>query len=121
MAYVDGFVLTVPKERLADYVKIARKASKVWMDHGALEVRECVGDDLDIKGMVPFPKLARAKPDETVIFSWIVFKSKADRNRVNAKVMKDPRIEKMMKGSPPFDCKRMGYGGFKMVVNEVAE
>ncbi len=118
MAYVDGYVLPVPKDKLAVYRRIARKAGKIWREHGALEYRECVGEDLDVKEMVPFPRMAKAKPDETVIFAWIVFKSRADRDRVNALVMKDPRLAKMQPDAMPFDCKRMAYGGFKTIVEE---
>jgi len=116
--YVDGFVLPMPKKNVKLYRRIAQKAGRVWREHGALEYRECVGDDLKPKGVVPFPRLARSKPGETVVFSWIVYKSKADRDRVNAKVMKDPRIAKMMgPDSMPFDVKRMAYGGFKVLVD----
>jgi uncharacterized protein YbaA (DUF1428 family) len=118
MRYVDGYVLPLPKKHLQTYVRIARKAGKVWREHGALEFRESVGDDLNVKGMVPFPRRIKLKPGETVVFSWIVFKSKADRDRVNAKVMKDPRLAKMMDPKAmPFDTKRMVYGGFKIVVD----
>jgi uncharacterized protein YbaA (DUF1428 family) len=117
MRYVDGFVLPVPRRHLAAYRRIARLAGRVWRDHGALEYRECVGDDLKAKELVPFPKSVKAKGGETVVLSWIVFKSRAHRDRVNAKVMKDPRIAKMMEpGAMPFDHKRMVYGGFKMLV-----
>ncbi len=119
MPYVDGFVLPVPKKNMAAYRRIAKQAGKVWREHGALEYRECVGDDLNVKGgPLPFPRLAKLKPGETVCFSWIVYKSKAHRDRVNAKVMKDPRIAKMMnQKAVPFDCKRMAYGGFKVLVD----
>ena len=119
MAYVDGFLLPVPKKNLRTYRAISRKAGKIWRQHGALEYRECVGDDLKAKpGMgVPFPRTAKVRNGETVVFSWIVYKSRADRDRVNKKVMKDPRLLKMMAGSPcPFDVKRMNYGGFKVLV-----
>jgi uncharacterized protein YbaA (DUF1428 family) len=97
---------------------MAKLASKVWRDHGALEYRECAGDDMEIKGMVPFPRAAKAKPDETVVFAWVVFKSRAHRDQVNAKVMKDPRLDKMMDMKEmPFECKRMVYGGFKTIVS----
>jgi uncharacterized protein YbaA (DUF1428 family) len=97
--------------------QISQKAGKVWREHGALEYLECVGDDLKIKMGVPFPRLAKAKPGETVVLSWIVYKSRGHRNRVNAKVMKDPRIAKMMDPKAmPFDVKRMAYGGFKTLV-----
>jgi uncharacterized protein YbaA (DUF1428 family) len=117
MAYVDGFVLALPRKNLAAYRRIARAAGKVWREHGALEYRECVGDALDNKYGVPFPKLAKVKRGETVVFSWIVYASRADRNRVNAKVMKDPRITASMKNAMPFDIKRMAYGGFKVIVD----
>ena len=117
MAYVDGFVLTVPKKNLDAYRKISRAAGKVWREHGALEYRECAGDDLKIKFGLPFPRLAKARPGEVVVFSWILYKSRADRNRVNAKVMKDPRITKSMTQKMPFDVKRMAYGGFKVFVD----
>jgi uncharacterized protein YbaA (DUF1428 family) len=116
--YVDGFVLAVPKRKIGAYANIARKAGKVWMEHGALEYRECAGDDLNIQMGVPFPKLAKAKSGETVFFSWIVYRSRKHRDKVNEKVMKDPRLEKMMDPkSMPFDMKRMSYGGFSIKVN----
>jgi uncharacterized protein YbaA (DUF1428 family) len=114
--YVDGFVLPVPKKKLRAYRRLAQKAAKIWREHGALEVRECIGDDLNVKMGVPFPRIAKLKPRETVVFSWIVFKSRADRDRVNAKVMKDPRLMPMDQKSMPFDDKRMTYGGFKVLV-----
>lgn len=120
MAYVDGFVIPILKKNIPAYRRMARKAGKIWRKYGALEFRECVGDDLDVKNMgKPFPQLARLKRGETALFSWIVFKSRADRDRVNARVMKDPRIAKMMTDpkAMPFDAKRMSYGGFKMVVD----
>ena len=117
MAYVDGFVLAVPKKRLKDYRRMAQVAAKVWRDHGALDYRECVGEDMKTKCGLPFPKLAKLKSGETVVFAWISYKSRAHRDRVNAKVMKDKRLEAMMdpKGMP-FDGKRMIYGGFKTAV-----
>jgi len=118
MRYVDGYVLPVPKKNLQAYARIAQKAGKIWREHGALEFRECAGDDLKVKWGVLFPRMVRAKPGETVVFSWIVFKSKAHRDRVNAKVMKDPRLAKMMDPKAmPFDVKRMVYGGLKILVN----
>lgn len=115
--YVDGYVIPVPKKNIEAYRKMAKTASKVWMDHGAIEYRECVGDDLAVKGMPPFGKVLAMKPTETAVFAWVVFKSRAHRDRVNAKVMKDPRIASMMDmKSMPFDCKRMMYGGFKVMV-----
>ena len=117
MHYVDGFVLCVPKKNLPAYKKMARMGAKVWRDHGALEYRECVGDDMDVKFGVPFPKMVKPKAGETVVFSWIVFKSRSHRDKVNAQVMKDPRLAKMMETTAmPFDCKRMVYGGFKVLV-----
>jgi uncharacterized protein YbaA (DUF1428 family) len=116
--YVDGYVLPVPKKNLQTYRRIAQKAGKIWREHGALEYRECSGDDLKVKWGVPFPRQIKTKPGETVVFSWVVFKSKADRNRVNAKVMKDPRLANMMDMSAmPFDTKRMVYGGFNILVD----
>jgi uncharacterized protein YbaA (DUF1428 family) len=113
--YVDGFVLPLPKGNVEAYRKMARDAAKVWKDHGALEYRECIGDDLAVKMGMPFPKQAKAKPGETVVFAWILYRSKAHRDRVNAKVMKDPRMKEPPKGMP-FDMKRMAYGGFKVLV-----
>jgi uncharacterized protein YbaA (DUF1428 family) len=118
MRYVDGFVLPVPTKNLPAYRRMSATAGKVWRDHGALEYRECVGDDLAVKFGVPFPRLVKPKAGETVVFSWIVFKSRAHRDRVNAKVMQDPRLAKMMDPKAmPFDCKRMAYGGFKVLVD----
>lgn len=116
MSYVDGFVLVVPKKKLAAYKAMARKAGKVWREHGALDYRECVGDDVKVKFGLPFPKLAKAKPSETVVFSFIIYKSRAHRDRVNAKVMADKRISEHMPKDMPFDLKRMAYGGFKTIV-----
>ena len=118
MRYVDGYVLPVPRKNLQAYLRIAGKAAKIWREHGALEYRECVGDDLKVKWGLGFPRMARAKPRETVVFSWIVFKSRAHRDRVNAKVMKDARLTSMVDDtSMPFDVKRMVYGGFKVLVD----
>ena len=117
MSYVDGFVLPVPKKNLQSYRRMAQKAGRIWREHGALEFRECAGDDLNVKMGVSFSRRMKLKPGETVMFSWIVFKSRADRDRVNAKVMKDARLAKMMDlKSMPFDVKRMVYGGFKVLV-----
>ncbi len=118
MKYVDGYVLPVPKKNLPAYRRMAEKAGKVWREHGALEFRECVGDDLKTKKIKSFPTLVRPKRSETVMFSWIVFKSRAHRDAVNARVMKDPRLAKMMDMKAiPFDSKRMAYGGFKLMVD----
>lgn len=117
MNYVDGYVLPVPKKKLAAYRRIAQKAAMVWKEHGALEYRECAGDDLKTKVGTPFVRAIKTKPGETIVFSWIVFNSRAHRDRVNAKVMKDPRMNGMMNDQDmPFDLKRMSYGGFKMMV-----
>jgi uncharacterized protein YbaA (DUF1428 family) len=116
MAYVDGFVLPVPKKNLPAYLRIARKAARVWQEYGALEYRECVGDDLDVKMGRSFPRQLKLKPGETVVFSWIVYESRSHRDKVNAKVMKDPRIADMGPKDMPFDIKRMVYGGFKTMV-----
>ena len=118
MRYVDGFVLPVPKKNLQAYRRIAQKAGKVWREYGALEYRECAGDDLDAKFGVPFTRMIKLKPGETVVFSWIVYKSRAHRDQVNAKVMKDPRLSEMVDPKAmPFDVKRMVYGGFKVLVD----
>src|SRR5215207_4303415 len=107
MSYVDGYVLPVPTKNLQAYRRIAQKAAKIWREHGAVEYRECAGDDLKVKMGVPFSRLMKLKPGETVVFAWIVFKSRAHRDSVNAKVMKDPRLAKMMDAkSMPFDVKR---------------
>jgi uncharacterized protein YbaA (DUF1428 family) len=117
MSYVDGFLVPIPKRKVETYRRIARRAGKIWKDHGALEYRECVGDDLKTTMGIAFPKVARLKAGETVCFSWIVYRSRAHRDRVNAKVMKDPRMVKMAKDPMPFDYKRMAYGGFKVLVD----
>jgi uncharacterized protein YbaA (DUF1428 family) len=118
MKYVDGYVLPVPKKNLPAYRRMAEKAGKVWREHGALEFRECVGDDLKTKMAASFPRTIKLKPGEVVVFSRIVFKSRAQRDSVNAKVMKDPRLAKMMDMKTiPFDSKRMLYGGFKVMVD----
>ena len=117
MPYIDGFLLPVPKRKLAVYRQIARRAGKIWREHGALEYRECVGDDMKIKMGRPFAKAAGLKSGETVVFSWIVYRSRADRNRVNKKVMRDPRLAKMMTAPMPFDIKRMSMGGFRVIVD----
>ena len=117
MSYVDGYVLPVPKDKIQAYRRLAKQAGTIWREHGALEYRECVGDDLEIDGMLSFPQGIQTKPEETVIFAWIVFRSKAHRDRVNAKVMQDPRLANMNPESMPFDHKRMLYGGFKLLVD----
>ncbi len=115
--YIDGFVLPISKKNIARYRRLAAKAGRIWIEHGALEYRECVGDDLDIKFCLPFPKGIRTRPGETVVFAYIVYKSRAHRDQVNARVMKDPRITGMCDPKDmPFDCTRMVYGGFKTIV-----
>src|SRR5687768_8264159 len=101
MPYVDGYVLAVPNDKLDLYRRIATKAGKIWKEHGALEYRECAGEDLEPKWGTPFPKMMKTKPGETVVFAWVVYKSKAHRNSVNAKVMKDPRLNSMMDPKDP--------------------
>ena len=117
MAYVDGFIVPVPKRKLAAYRRMAQKAGKVWREHGALEYRECIADDVKWGKRTSFPRSVKQKPGETVMFSYIVYKTKADRDRVNKKVMKDKRLAGMMDLKVlPFDAKRMIYGGFKVLV-----
>jgi uncharacterized protein YbaA (DUF1428 family) len=117
MPYVDGFVVPVPKRKLEAYRRIARKAGKIWREHGALDYKECVADDVKPGKHTSFPQSVKLKPGETVMFSWIVYKSRAHRDRVNAKVMKDKRLKPMMDPKAmPFDGKRMFWGGFKVLV-----
>jgi uncharacterized protein YbaA (DUF1428 family) len=117
MKYVDGFVVPVPKKNVQAYRRIAQKAGKIWKDHGALEYIECVADDVKPGKLTSFPQSVKLKPDEIVVFSWIVYKSRAHRDRVNKKVMSDPRMTSMMDPKAmPFDGKRMFYGGFKTLV-----
>jgi len=117
--YADGFVIPVPEDKIEAYRRMAAKAGKIWREHGALDYKECVSDDLDVKMGLPFPKGIRAKPGELIVFSWITYKSRAHRDKVNAKVMKDERIASMCDPKDmPFDGKRMLYGGFKVMVNE---
>ena len=116
--YVDGFLLSVPTRKLEQYRRISKAAGKIWMEHGALQYVETVGDDLKVKGVVSFKSRAKARTGETVVFSWIAFKSRAHRDRVNAKVMKDPRIANLVDPKDnPFDMKRMAYGGFASIVD----
>ncbi|MDL9997663.1 DUF1428 domain-containing protein [Variovorax sp. J22P240] len=117
MAYVDGFVVPVPKNNIEKYREIATKAGKVWREHGALEYRECVADDVKPGEVTSFPQSVNLKDDETVVFAYIVFNSRAHRDEVNAKVMSDPRLAEMMDmKSMPFDGKRMFWGGFETLV-----
>ena len=118
MNYVDGFVIPVPKKNLAAYRRMSQKAGKVWMEHGALEYVECVADDVKPGKTTSFPQSVKLKADETVVFSYIVYKSRAQRDRIMAKVMKDPRLAAMMNPKTmPFDGKRMFYGGFKVMIS----
>jgi uncharacterized protein YbaA (DUF1428 family) len=121
MAYIDGFLLVVAKKDVEAYRRVARAAGKVWIGHGALEYRECVGEDLDpMAGMgIPFPKRVKLAPAEAVVFSWITYKSRAHRDKVNKKVMSDPRMNKLMdpKKPMPFDMKRMSMAGFDVIVD----
>lgn len=118
MSYVDGYVIPLPRKHIKAYRRIASKAGRIWKEHGALDYKECIGEDLKIKGMVPFTKVSNAKAGETVVFAYVLFKSRKHRDSVNAKVMKDPRIQGMCDPKKmPFDVKRMAYGGFKVIVN----
>lgn len=115
MRYVDGFVLPVPKKNLEAYRRMAKFAAKVWRDHGALEYVECIADDVKPGKLTSFPQSVKLKAGETVIFAYIVYKSRSHRDRVNAKVMKDPRLD-MDPKAMPFDGKRMFWGGFKVML-----
>jgi uncharacterized protein YbaA (DUF1428 family) len=118
MVYVDGFVVPVPKKNVDAYRRLARKAGKVWREHGALEFKECIADDVKKGKLTSFPRSVKLKPNETVMFSYIVYKSRADRDRILKKVMKDKRIDDAMSGKAiTFDAKRMIYGGFKVLVD----
>ena|SRR5919198_561108 len=118
MRNVDGFVLPLPKKNLAAYRRMAQKAGKVWREHGALEYIECVADDVKPGKLTSFPQSVKLKPGEAVVFAYIVYKSRAHRDRINKKVMKDPRLANMMgPRALPFDAKRMFWGGFKVLVN----
>lgn len=118
MAYVDGFVVPVPKRKLSAYRAMARKAGKIWKEYGALEFRECVADDVKFGKRTSFPRAVQRKSGETVVFSYIVYRSRADRDRINKKVMKDKRLaESMDPRTMPFDAKRMIYGGFRVIVD----
>ncbi|MBS1582951.1 MAG: DUF1428 domain-containing protein [Bacteroidetes bacterium] len=116
--YVDGFVIPIPEKKLAEYRRIAGKSGKIWMEYGALAYYECVGDDLTPEGITAtFPKIVKPKPGEMILFSWILYRSKAHRNSVMKKIMADPRMEQLMDPKdPPFDMKRMTVGGFKVLV-----
>jgi len=114
MKYVDGFIVPVPKKNVPAYLNMARKAGKIWREHGALGYVETTADDVKVGKLTSFPRSVKLKPSETVVFSWITYKSRGHRDKVNAKVMKDPRIAAMMNTKKmPFDGKRMIFGGFK--------
>lgn len=116
--YIDGFVIPLPKANIDTYRAIATKAAAIWKEHGALAYIEALGDDLEVKDLVTFPALAGAKPDETVVFAYIVYSSREHRDAVNAKVMADPRLHEMCDpATPSFDFHRMAYGGFKVIVS----
>jgi uncharacterized protein YbaA (DUF1428 family) len=117
MPYVDGFIVPVPKKKVEAYRRLARKAGKIWKEYGALEFKECIADDVKKGKWTSFPRSVKLKPNETVMFSYIVYKSRKDRDRINAKVMKDSRIAGMDMKDMPFDGKRMIYGGFKVLVD----
>lgn len=117
MSYVDGFVVPVPRKNLPAYRRMARKAGKIWKEYGALDYKEWISDDVKVGKLTSFPRSVKLKPGETVVFAWIVYRSRKHRDRVNAKVMKDPRLADMMDlKSMPFDGKRLIYGGFKKLV-----
>lgn len=117
MSYVDGFIVPVPKKNLAAYRQLAKKAGKIWLEYGALAYVECVADDAKVGKVTSFPQSVKLKPSETVVFSWITYKSRAHRDSVTSKVMKDPRFTSMDPKAMPFDGKRMIYGGFKPIVD----
>jgi len=117
MSYVDGFIVAVPKKKLEAYVRLSKKCGKVWREYGALDYREWVADDVKVGKLTSFPRSVKLKPGETVVFSWITYKSRAQRDRINAKVMADPRLEEMMdRKDLPFDGMRMFFGGFRTMV-----
>ena len=117
MAYVDGFIVPVPEKNLDAYRRLSQKAGKIWREHGALEYFECVADDVKVGKWTSFPQRVKLKRGETVVFAWIVYRSREHRDRVNAKVMKDKRLAEIATGNVPFDGKRMIYGGFKVFVD----
>ncbi|HTE42613.1 MAG TPA: DUF1428 family protein [Steroidobacteraceae bacterium] len=116
MSYVDGFVVPVPKKNVVAYRKLAKKTGKVWIDHGAVEYREFVADNVPMGKLTSFPQSVKLKKDEVVVFAYIVYKSRRDRDRVNKLAMKDPRVVNIGPQSMPFDTKRMFWGGFKSIV-----
>ena len=118
MPYVDGFIVAVPKKNLAVYAALSKKCGKIWREYGALDYREWVADDVKVGKLTSFPRSVKLKPGETVVFAWITYKSRAQRDKINAKVMADPRLKSMMDSisPPPFDSKRMIFGGFESLV-----
>jgi uncharacterized protein YbaA (DUF1428 family) len=117
MSYVVGFVVPVPKKKVAAYRRMATRAGKLWKEYGALEYKECIADDVKPGKVTSFPQSVKLKKNETVVFAYVVYKSRKDHDRINAKVMKDPRLADMMNDkNPPFDAKRMFWGGFKGLV-----
>lgn len=116
MPYVDGFVLAVPRNKVEQYKEMARLGGEVWMEHGALSYVECIGDDVPYGELTSFPRAVQARDDEVVVFSWIIYESRAKRDEVNAKVMADPRMNQYDQNNTPFDGKRMIFGGFEQVV-----
>ena len=115
-SYVDGFVVPVPTANLDAYRALAEKAGRIWMEHGALQYVECVADDVKPGKVTSFPQSVQLKDDETVVFAWIVYASREERDRINARVMEDPRLKDMHPDSMPFDGARMFWGGFKKLV-----
>jgi uncharacterized protein YbaA (DUF1428 family) len=116
--YIDGFIFPIPTARIDDYRNMAEKAAQIWKDHGALDYWECVGDDMDVKDTLSFPQLVNMKPDETVIFAWVVFESREIRDAANERIFADSRIKELMDSSDQiFDCKRMAFGGFRPLVH----
>ena len=113
--YVDGFLLPIPAASLEAYIAVATKASRIWIEHGALDYRECLGDDLDMPDMVSFKQAAGAEDDELVVFAWITYPDRASRDAINQKVMNDPRLKDACQGV--FDYRRMACGGFKTIVH----
>ena len=116
MSYVDGFIVAVPKKNLDAYVRLSKKCGKIWREYGALDYREWVADDVKAGKLTSFPRSVKLKPGEIVVFAWITYKSRAQRDKINAKVMADPRLAEMSQGKAPFDGKRMIYGGFESLV-----
>jgi uncharacterized protein YbaA (DUF1428 family) len=116
MSYVDGFIVAVPKKNLDAYVRLSKKCGKVWREYGALDYREWVADDVKVGKRTSFPRAVKLKPGEVVVFAWITYKSRAQRDKINAKVMADPRLKEMTEEKPPFDGKRLIFGGFESLV-----